>query len=66
MRCEVRSTDPRGHWRSGRRWENKFVEVDESEITDGMREDPRLEIWPLEEVAPTFKQLKRLKRGKKP
>jgi hypothetical protein len=64
MRYDVRSIESRGHWRSGRRWEWDAVEVDGSEVTDAMRNDPRLEIVEVIEEPVTFKELKRKNRGK--
>ena len=65
MDYEVRSTDPRGHCRSGRRWEYaKAVVVPATEVTGAMRGDPRLEIVEVVEPKKTVPQLKReQKRG---
>lgn len=45
---EVRSTSPVGHWRDGCFWHNAWVEVEESQITETLREDPRIEIREIE------------------
>jgi hypothetical protein len=66
MRYMVRSIESRGHWRSGRKWEWSAVEVDGSEITEAMRNDPRLEITEVVEAPVGLKELKRRKRGRKP
>jgi hypothetical protein len=63
MRYKVRSIESRGHWRSGRHWEAKAVEVDGSEITGAMRADPRLEIHEVVEEPVSLCELKRRKRG---
>lgn len=65
MKYMVRSIESRGHWRSGRKWEWEAIEVDGSEITGAMREDPRLEIVEVAEKPMTLKELKRQKRGKR-
>lgn len=41
---EIRSTSNPGHWRDGRFWYNSWTEIEEEEISDSMRQDPRLEI----------------------
>lgn len=64
MRYTVRSIESRGHWRSGRKWECEATEVDGSEVTVAMREDPRLEIAEVIEEPMTLKELKRQNRGK--
>lgn len=40
----VRSIEINGHWRSGRRWGNQWVEVASEDVTQAMREDPRLRV----------------------
>jgi hypothetical protein len=45
---EVRSLASAGHWRNGRLWYNTWTEVEESEISDSMRLDPRIEIKEVE------------------
>jgi hypothetical protein len=59
----VRSIESRGHWRSGRKWEWDAVEVDGTEITKEMREDPRLKIVEIEEEPVTLKELKRRRKA---
>lgn len=40
----VKSIEQNGHFRSGRHWGNEWVDVDNSEVTQQMRDDPRLRV----------------------
>ena len=46
----VKSTEYKGHWRSARFWTTGGTDCEESEITQLMRDDPRLVITLVEEV----------------
>jgi len=59
MESIVKSTEPRGHWRSRRFWSYDGTVVADSEITGEMRADPRLEIVKVVEPKKTLTQLKR-------
>jgi len=62
MRYDVRSVESRGHWRNNRWWGPEYESVDETEVSDTMRNDPRLEIHEVEEAPIGLREMKRRKR----